>query len=334
MADALTQKDIDSLLLGASPVTPRKPQAEVIPYNFLRPPRISKERRVSLEAIYSRFTLSLQSLFSSRLRMPTDLACNVEQATFAEFTLSIANPCAAFVFDVGGSSGVKGVIDFSTEVAFFMVDRLFGGPGESTSLQRPLTMLERTVMRGIADRTLALLREAWQDHLPLEASVVGFESTPDMLQIANHEDNVLVANIEVRAGPFNGLMTVCLPLLALDAFLGDKTAAAGRLASKQLTPSETTRNIVEQTIRGAQVDVIARFPIFRLAAHEVAAMSVGQIIRTAQLVEGPVEVHVNGRCRFEGVLGQLRRNIGVRITQPVAAAVATGTTRTARGRIS
>ena len=90
-ADALTQKDIDQLLQDAGgSARARRMAVEVLPYNFLRPPRISKERRVQLESIHSRFALSVQSMLSSRLRVPMDVSCTVEQATFSEFVLSIA----------------------------------------------------------------------------------------------------------------------------------------------------------------------------------------------------------------------------------------------------
>jgi flagellar motor switch protein FliM len=71
-SDALTQKDIDQLLKSGPGAAgrSRQPAAEVVSYNFLRPPRIAKDRRVQLESIYARFALSLQSMLSSRLRTP------------------------------------------------------------------------------------------------------------------------------------------------------------------------------------------------------------------------------------------------------------------------
>ena len=184
--DPLTQKDIDQLLKsaagGGGSARGRKLTADVVPYNFLRPPRISKDRRVQLEAIGARFALSLQSMFSSRLRTPTDVTCMVEQVTLSEFVLSIANPCAVFVFNLGGSAGGQAAIDLSTDLGFFIVDRVFGGPGESTRLDRALTPLEQTVVRGFAEKILALFRESWHDHVPFQPQIVGFEATPDMLQ--------------------------------------------------------------------------------------------------------------------------------------------------------
>ena len=56
MADALTQKDIDALLKKGEAASPKKRKSvDVIPYNFLRPPRVSRDRQSTLENIYNRF---------------------------------------------------------------------------------------------------------------------------------------------------------------------------------------------------------------------------------------------------------------------------------------
>ncbi len=149
MADVFSQKDIDSLLKGASPVVPSDGPVEVIPYNFLRPPRIAKDRQALLNGIYQRIAVSLQALFSSRLRTAVDVVLSsVEQATFAEFIFSLATPCAAYVYELGDKVGGQAALDLGTDFSYYLLDRLFGGPGESQDIKRPLTLLERTVVRG------------------------------------------------------------------------------------------------------------------------------------------------------------------------------------------
>ncbi len=332
-ADALTQKDIDQLLQagGGSAATARArmPTAEVRPYNFLRPPRISKDRRLQLDAIFSRVALATQSMLSSRLRQPMDVSYTIEQATFSEYVLALGNPCAAFVFDLGGTEGGQGTVDLSTDLAFYIVDRVFGGPGEGTRMERGLTPLERTVTRGVVDKMLNAFREAWQDHVVFHPEVTGFESTPDMLQISSHEDNVLVANLEVRAGAFSSLVAICIPLLALETFLGEKSG--GRAPTRQqLSPMQKVA--VESSVRGSQVDLIARFPTIRLSAREVAQLRVGQVIQTTQPIDAPVELHVNGSRRFFGQLGQYRRQLGLKVTD-AAVGDSTNALRGSRGRI-
>lgn len=257
-----------------------------------------------------------------------DVSCTVEQGSFSDYMASIANPCAAFTFELGPGSG-HGAIDLSTDLAFFMIDRVFGGPGEPARLDRSLTLLERTVARQFIDKMLWLFREAWQDHLPFAPQVIGFESTPEMIQIVAHEDNVLVANLEVRSAQVTSLVAMCIPLVALETFLGEK---AFRSASKATPAPPAVRDQVESSLRQAQVELAIRFPPLKLSAREVASLKVGQIIQTSQPIDGPIELLVNGKRRFSGLLGQYRRLLGLKLTHPIAGGGA-AVSRPSRGRI-
>ncbi|HXE56389.1 MAG TPA: FliM/FliN family flagellar motor switch protein [Gemmatimonadales bacterium] len=316
MVDALTQRDIDSLLQGAAPAPARPRQAvEIMPYNFLRPPRISRDRQATLNAIYGRFAVSLQALLSTRLRQPADVfLSSVEQATFAEFIFSLANPCAAFVFELGEKVGGQGVLDLGTDLSLHLIDRMFGGPGESRDLKRPLTPLERQVLKGVVERILALFQESWAEYLAFVPAPAGFESSPETLQIASREDNVLTANLEVRSGGLTGLVAVCLPLHCLESFLQEKTSRLTRSAWGNAAERAASRAQVERTVRGATLEVRACLPAFRLRARDVAALRLGQVVHTGHHVETPLELRVSGRRRFLATLGQIRKHLGLRIT--------------------
>ncbi len=334
MADVFSQKDIDSLLKGASPVAAPEPAVEVIPYNFLRPPRIAKDRQALLNGIYQRIGVSLQSLFSSRLRTAVDVTlASVEQATFAEFIFSLATPCAAYIYDLGDKIGGQGVLDLGTEFSYFLVDRLFGGPGEAHELKRPLTVLERTVVRGMSDKVMAIVQDAWADHLAFDPAYAGFESSPDALQVANREDNVLVSNIEVRTGPFSGLITMCVPLLALEGFLQEKPTRHFHSVKSSQAERDAARNTIEEALRASKLEVRARFPLFYLRAREVSRLEVGQVIHTGHPSDVPVELHVRGQRRFLGALGQSRQYVGLRVTQPLPSHRHEGAPRASRGRL-
>ena len=334
MADVFSQKDIDSLLKGAAPGPSPEQAVDVIPYNFLRPPRIAKDRQALLNGIYQRIAVSLQALLSSRLRTPCDVVVSsVEQATFAEFIFSLANPCAAYIYDLGDKVGGRGVLDLGTELSYYLVDRLFGGPGELEDLKRSLTLLESGVVKGLADKAFTLVQEAWADHLSFTPTYSGFESSPDALQIANREDNVLVSNIEVRAGTFSGLITICIPLLSLEGFLQEKPTR--HLHNVRTSPAErqTAHQVIERVLRNSRLEVAARFPVFQLRAGDVGRLEVGQVIHTGHPFDVPVELHVRGLRRFLGTLGQSRRYVGLKITKLLHSQRASGVPRTSRGRL-
>ena len=317
--DSLTQREIDAILQHSGPASASVVPAnlDVTPYNFVRPPRLSKDKRATLDSIHTRLAISLQSLLSSQLRVPVDVTVNsVEQAMFSEFVLSLANPCAAFVFSIGGRFGGEGALDLSTELSFHLIDRLFGGPGDSPPPPRGLTALEQGVVRGFAERAVSMLREAWVEHFAMTPRVAGFEANPEMLQITNREDNVLVSNLEVRSAQFGGFLTLCLPMSALESFLNEKSGRQLALRAGHVD-REDSRRLVAVGLRHAHVDVRARFPLVWLPSGQVARLAVGAVINMAQGQEEPVDVLVNGRLRFRGGLGQVRQHVGLRISEVV-----------------
>lgn len=335
MSQTLTQKEIDLLLRGSAQETAAPtPAVEVVAYNFIRPPRVSKDRRATLEAIHARFAISLQAMLTSRLRTPIDVVLSgVEQANFSEFILSLASPCAAYVFKIGDRLGSQGVIDFSTDVAYQLVDRMFGGPGEPCDLRRSLTPLEQTVVRGVADRTLGLLRDAWQDQLEMSPEVVAFESIPDMLQITSREDTVLLMTFEMRTGGFNGFITICLPMGIIEQSLQDRQAARQLQARSGGLDAGTSRTLVEASLRTTRLALQARLPVFGLSARSVADLQPGQVVHTGLLLDVPVEIHLNGRLSFLSTMGQLRRRIGLKITQPVTTSATERADHDRQGRV-
>jgi flagellar motor switch protein FliM len=180
---------------------------------------------------------------------------------------------------------------------------------------RALSPLEQTVVRSVSERILGILREAWQEQLAIAPEITGFESDPETLQIANQEDHVLVANLEVRSGPFQGQIATCLPMSALESFLQDRSTV--KLQGRGVRRDPGSRALVESTLQHAHVAVSARLPVLRLSTREVARLAPGQILHTGSTTETDIEIHVNGRLQFVGALGQVRRRIGLRIVQPV-----------------
>jgi len=308
-------------------------EPEIVTFDFRHPPRIARDRRTNLEGIFGRFANSMQAYFSSRLRGPADFVLSsVEQATFGEYVFSRTAPCAAVVFELARGGQYHAILDFGTELAFFMLDRLFGGPGESPSLKRPMTHLEQTVIKGIADRTLQMFEHAWRDEQRFEVQYVGFESTPDALSITSRDEPVLVATFEVRSARFAGPVSICIPLPALENYLQERPSQSTRSNVIPEAERVVNRRLLEGALRGANMEVRARFPLFGLRAGSVADLKTGQVIHTGHHLEIPIELIVSGRRRFLGVMGQIHRNIGVRVTA-VVEPQQNSSTKSTRGRI-
>ncbi len=291
---------------------------EVQVYDFRRPHRVSKERLRTLEAMYGRVAKSLEGWLMGRVRGHIELTLqSVEQFSFGEFVLSLSTPCCSYIFDVRDSGGQSGVIDFGQEFAYFLVDRFFGGAGEHATPDRMLTPIERMAVRTVAERVSALVCESWQDHTEMELGLSGWESIPEILQAANRDEPVLVANIDVVAPGVRSLVMICLPFAVLERFF---VSTGGRRVNSVIGSErerEQNRELTEVSLRTTGVEIATRLPEFRLPIRDLANVRVGGVISTNIPANSRVEVLVSGQLRFFGAPGRIGRKLAVRLAEPV-----------------
>ena len=330
-SDTLSQYDIDRLLGGAGAALPTAPmsssgskqapaeEVEVTPYDFRRPHRVSKERLRTLEAMYERMVKSLEGWLISRVRGQIEMRLqSVEQFSFGEFTLSLPTPCATYIFDINDTGGAQGAIDIGHEFAYFIIDRLFGGAGQATIPNRTLSPVERLAVRLVAERAAGLLSEIWQDHVPLDLAISGFESAPEILQIANREDPVLVANVEVSAGQTSSLLLICLPFAVLEKFFQGSGQRRVGLAGGTDTERQEARQRTETALRATPVDVSARLPKFEMSLRDLANLAPGHVLSTGVPRDAELSVLVGGRERFRGAPGRMGKRLAVRLLDSIA----------------
>lgn len=327
-SDTLSQNEIDLLLGGAgsgtaAPKAPvqRQTFTDVQVYDFRRPHRVSKDRLRTLEAMYERLTKSLEGWLLGRIRGQIELRLqSVEQFSFGEFVLSLPIPCASYIVDVHDSGGQQGVIDFGHDFAYFMVDRLFGGSGPPSIPDRAMTPIERMALRGVAERVMTQLSEVWHDYVPLDLLLSGFESIPEILRVANREDPVLVAIIEIKVENTTSMVSLCLPFTVLEKFF----TGNGRHRVNVLTGSEREREMnresTETSLRATHVSVSARLPEFRMQMRDLAALRVGGVLSTGISCRSELEVRVGDQPRFRAAAGRVGPSLAVRVLETIGTA--------------
>jgi flagellar motor switch protein FliM len=113
-----------------------------------------------------------------------------------------------------------------------------------------------------------------------------------------------------------GLLTVCVPLVALEGFLQEKKS--GRLMTgtrSRLEDRAAARRNLEHAVRQVGLPVSARLRAFGVSAGSLARLVQGQVILTPHHADAEVELLVNGSPRFSGRIGQHHGHFGVRIAQ-------------------
>lgn len=324
-SQTLSQQEIDLLFSGGEPAKPapapvRQQKQDVQVYDFRRPNLISKEKLRGLEAMYGVLSKTLESWLSARVRGQLELQLEgVEQLSFGEFVLSLANPCSSFVYEISECSQ-QAVIDFGRDFAFFIVDRLLGATGTPYVPERALTPLERMIVRIVSDRVAEQLQEIWHDHIRLTLKMSRFESMPDMLQAANREDPVLVANVMARVAGTESPLLLCLPFSLLEKHFSSSGMQRPRTTAENSPERRVERRAITTTVRGVALDVTARTPSFTASLADLAALAPGRVLQTTLPHDCEVILCVEGQPRFRGGVGRSGRALAIRIDGPIDSA--------------
>ncbi len=319
---ALSQDEIDALFKGgpeepAAP-PPHRSEPEARLYDFRRPSRVSKDRQRTLEGMYGALTKATEGWLASRVRAQVEVHLKaVEQLTFGEFVLSLPDPCASFVFNIGAPGGPQAVIDIGREFAFYSVERFLGSSTEMYVPDRTLTVLERRVVRIVAERLAGQVREIWSDHANIDLRLARFEAVPDMLQAANREDPMLVANLEVRFKGYTSAVLICLPFTVLDEFFATTASVRVRNSTAGERESQADRTGITASLRWASVPVAVRLPSFELTLRDVTQLRPGGTLVTGISRTAQVDVMIGGRTRYTGFVGTTNDALAVQILDTV-----------------
>jgi flagellar motor switch protein FliM len=322
----LSQTDIDRMMLGDAPApTPAmlRQSSDVQIYDWRRPHRVSKERLHVLEAMYGRLVKSFEGWLMGRVRGLVDLRLSsVEQISFGEYVLSLPQSCNSFIVDIKDRSGAdavgeQAVIDIGRELAYYLVDRLFGGGADATILDRALTPIERLAVRVVAERVMTLVQEIWEDHIELDLSLSGFESIPEIIQAAPREAPVLVTNITASFAGNQSIVSIALPLSVLEKFFVN--GSSGARAQHARREAAGQRAVTEAALRQTRIEVSARLPEFRLTMRDIAGLTAGSMLSTGIPVDSTVNLLVGKQARFRTAAGRVGRKLAVRVLDSLSA---------------
>lgn len=328
-SETMEQAEIDRLLGGASaPLSSQMPRVTGVDlqvYDFRRPHRVSKERLRTLEVMYERLVKSLEGWLMARVRGQIELRLqSVEQISFGEYSLFLNSPCCSYLIAIKDAGGQQGVIDFGTELAYFLIDRLFGGGGDPTILDRALTPIERMALQVVAERVMVGVQEIWREQEELEMELDGFESIPETMQAVGREDPVLVVTLAAAFADKTSLLSICLPLGVLEKFF----VVAGNARKVNLTSIGSERELVanrentEAQLRATSVPVRTRLPEFRLSMRDVANLTTGTVLATGIPTDAPLLTYIGTTPRFHSTAGWVGRKLAVRILDTIDASSA------------
>lgn len=311
--DILTHEEMSALLPDApsdEAAIEREKRRRIVPYNFRRPDRLSKEHVRALYLLHDQFANNLTSSLPLFLRTVCELTLiSVEQQSYSDFIRGLSDPTTLFTFSARSLRSVFAV-ELSSTVAFPIIDRMLGGDGQELEEPRSATELELKVLEGFLNVIVANYRDVWRPHADLETEIAGRETRPQMLQIVSPNEVVATVSYQIQIGDSKGSMTVCLPVGLLEPIV--EGFGRSTYEADETTPPETTASLLE-AISSVRFPVSCDLEGVAVTVSDLNALSVGDVLRTNHPTEKALHVCVSDSPKFSGRLAAVEGKLIVQL---------------------
>lgn len=311
----LTNEEMSALLNGTSPAPfglQEKRKGRVVPYNFRRPDRLSKEQIRALYLLHDMFSHSLSSSLPIFLRTISEVTLiSVEQQAYLEYLQGLADPTLLFTATMNPLQGTM-AIEINSTVGFPIIDRMLGGIGAGIQETKAATEIELNIMEGFLQLIIDDICEAWKPILEIDMQIVGKETRPQMLQIVAPNEVVISIVFHVQIGEARGSMGFCIPAIMLEPIMHKFNQSS--YTRNRETPAEETRALLD-TLSEVTFPVSAELEHTTALIDDLLGMAPGDVLRLDHSIEKPLRVNVSGVTKFHGEIGTQNGRIVVLLTE-------------------
>jgi flagellar motor switch protein FliM len=302
----LSQEEIDTVLTNLRDAGTGEPGKRALAYDFRRPDRIAKDQLRAIHVLHENFARSLASSLSAYLRAYVMVnLVSVEQLAFAEFSQCLPSPTCIVSLTMKPYEG-NAVIEINPSLLFPILEMLLGGNGRGGSnLKREVTEIEQSILDGLFRIVLHDLKEAWRNVTNIEFGVDQFESEAQLLQILAPNEAVVAVSMEVRIGESAGMINLGIPSILIK-MLRQKFDQQWSVRKSESTEDEMNR--ILRLIGPSRMHMDTRLIGPTLTVSDLLALETGDVLTFDFPISNPVALTVNGRVKFEGVVGTNGRN--------------------------
>lgn len=268
--------------------------------------------------MHETFARLTTTALSAQLRSMAHVhVASVDQLTYEEFIRSIPTPTTLAVINMDPLKG-NAILEIDPSVTFSIIDRLFGGTGQGTKVQRDLTDIEQSVMEGIIVRILANMREAWTQVIDLRPRLGQIETNPQFAQIVPPSEMVVLVTLETKVGEEEGMMNFCIPYITIEPIIS-KLSSQFWFSSVRRSSTTQYMGVLKEKLSTVDMDVVAEIGSINLPVRDVLNLRVGDVVRLSNVRVGdPFTLSVGNKKKFLCQAGVIGKKVAVQVLKKLA----------------
>lgn len=298
--------------MATSP-SPRPPV--VVPYDFRRPNKFSREHVRALSIVGETFARRCSTALTTTVRTTCQVGVGpIGQLTYDELISDLPSPTYLAIIEVPPLPGAA-LLHIPLPIVMSCIDRLLGGPG-GPGPNRPLTEIESALAVGVVDRILGEFAYAFESLAPLQPKLVHQESNPQFAQIVGAAEMVVSIGFSIRVGAEAETMTLSLPLVNLQPVL-DEVAGNVHKGSRTEVDRRAVTTALVAGVERAPLTVSLHFDEVILSSREILELRPGHIVALGHGVERHLTVSVGDTRRFKARVGRRNRRLACQLLEAI-----------------
>ncbi len=322
MANILSQNEIDNLLnaLNAGEDLALSDQADesglsVRPYDFRTANKFYKEQMRTLSIIFDTFAYLLSNKLTGLLHTLCEVeVVSVEEQSFGEFNNSLSAPVLLGIIEMLPLQGSL-LMEISPVLAYGIISRLFGGAADYTLTTKPFTEIEIYIVENIMHQTMGILKDSWKKILKVEPTLTRMETSSQFAQIAAMNEPAAIITLSVKIDGTQGLISICIPHLAIQPVSKELNTASWSIASGTATAQAEKKDMMQEHVGAASVTLRASFNETQTTLGEILGIKVGDYLKLDHNINEYIKVYLEKMPKFEGVIGVEKQKYAVQIAK-------------------
>ncbi len=326
----MSQNQIDALLksINSGEEVERTDESgadHVKEYDFYSPKKFTKEQLRTVDSLHENMGRLLSSYLSGILRVFSDVSVlQVEEQRYYEYNNALPDTALIGLVDVKpGNINLPDstiMVDMSNNLSFALIDRLLGGPGGGGNLQRDFTDIELAIMKNIYLKLAEFMMESWKDHMDITGELTSIETNPRLIQVYAPEDIVVITVLNVKLREMEGTLSVCIPAIGLESYLGEFTSKYARISHKMSNErlDNMRRDLIKESLSDSGLTLKAVFDETTMDVADALRLRPNDVIPLSKALNGVIRVDVDNTPWFTAQLGNSRSHKAVKIIDMVS----------------
>jgi flagellar motor switch protein FliM len=268
-------------------------------YPVLKARSLNKEVHSALNFIHESFTQNCGSSMSASLRCQVQVKLEgMEQVSYGEFITGLPEPSSVWGIELK-PLGVQAALCLEPAIVHAFVDLLMGGSGMVPVMPRGITELDQSVVDTAVRLLIKELKEAWERMIEFDPQISRRETRPALLQIYGPSEPMVQIGMSLKVGAAQGEVFWGLPGQLIKT-LRSKVEKQTQVRTRQ--GIEDAVNRVKNLLLEVPASAETRLTGTRIRVSDLLALTEGDVIKLDQRIQKPVEVAVNGRAKFRGMV--------------------------------